>query len=345
MKNKKISIIVPVYNVEKYLESCIDSILCQTYADFELILINDGSLDNSGVICDDYVQKDSRVSVFHKVNEGVSKARNYGIDKALGDYICFIDSDDCVVDSYLADFFHNTIYDADVYLQGCVNIYTNGKSDKPVGFVSNEFYTLDSVQKGYVYSELNKLCNSPCLKLFKRDIVSQNNIKFDETICYGEDHLFVLSYLSHIQSMSVSDTVGYVYFHRGNDSLSTKYISHEKFFYYAEKAFLFRKILIENFQIKGEEFEYEIRKEFVMQLSHIILSLYNKKANLTKSDRENNLNRYIDYMRENRLLDDLNFKNYFYFTINKIVKSSWLKKDLSLYLFFKIRAVFKRNYK
>ena len=96
MKNIKdmVSVIIPVYNAEKYLHRCIDSILAQTYTDFELLLINDGSNDGSGMICDAYAAKDSRVRVFHKENGGVSSARNIGIDNAAGVYISFVDADD-----------------------------------------------------------------------------------------------------------------------------------------------------------------------------------------------------------------------------------------------------------
>lgn len=94
MSNPKISIIVPVYNSEKYLCRCIDSVLEQTYSDFELLLVDDGSKDNSGKICDEYATKDHRIKVFHKENKGVSSARNFGINVAIGEWVIFIDSDD-----------------------------------------------------------------------------------------------------------------------------------------------------------------------------------------------------------------------------------------------------------
>ena len=95
-----ISIIVPVYKVEKYLKRCIDSILSQTYTDFELILVDDGSPDNCGAICDEYAQKDGRIIVIHKENGGLSSARNAGLDVAIGDYIGFVDSDDMIGSHY-----------------------------------------------------------------------------------------------------------------------------------------------------------------------------------------------------------------------------------------------------
>ena len=101
MTTPKISVIVPVYKVEQYLHRCIDSILSQSFTDFELLLIDDGSPDNCGKICDEYTQKDSRVRVFHKPNGGVSSARNLGLDNAKGKWIAFIDSDDFVEKEYL----------------------------------------------------------------------------------------------------------------------------------------------------------------------------------------------------------------------------------------------------
>ena len=102
--NPKISVIVPVYNVEKYLRRCIDSILAQTFSDFELLLIDDGSKDSSGEICEEYAGKDARIRVFHRQNGGVSTARNLGIDKAKGEWIYFVDSDDVVLPSALGTF-------------------------------------------------------------------------------------------------------------------------------------------------------------------------------------------------------------------------------------------------
>ena len=96
-----ISIITPVYNAEKYLRCCIDSIIAQTFTDFELLLIDDGSKDKSGAICDEYAAKDARIRVFHKENGGVSSARNLGLDNAKGEWITFIDSDDWVKQDYL----------------------------------------------------------------------------------------------------------------------------------------------------------------------------------------------------------------------------------------------------
>ena len=95
-KNPLISVIIPVYNVEQYLSHCIDSILSQTFTNFEILLIDDGSTDNSGIICDNYKNNDYRIKVFHKKHNGVSSARNMGLDKAVGEWITFVDADDWI---------------------------------------------------------------------------------------------------------------------------------------------------------------------------------------------------------------------------------------------------------
>lgn len=333
----KISIVVPVYNVEKYLKKCIDSILIQTYSNFELILVNDGSPDSCGEICDVFKEKDNRIRVFHQENKGVSKARNYGINQAIGDYICFVDSDDWIQNTYLADFFHDGNYSADVYLQGYTNRYPDEKSNNQINFITNEYYTEQSLEKGYIYSELNNISNSPCFKLFRRDIIKENNITFDANICYGEDHLFVLNYFLLIKNMSVSKKAGYYYVHRSNDSLTNKYVTHDKLFYYAEKIYAIRKILIMRFNLADESFRYFIRKEFVLYSLFSISSMYRNESGLSKSNRKIYLLKYISYLEEKKVLDNLQYNNYYYFILLRIVKSKMNIKDMLLSVFLKPR--------
>lgn len=109
MNNPKISVIVPVYNAEKYLHRCVDSILAQTFTDFEVLLINDGSKDKSGTICDDYAKLDSRVRVFHKENGGVSSARNIGVENMVGDYSIHVDSDDEILPTMYEKLYNKVI--------------------------------------------------------------------------------------------------------------------------------------------------------------------------------------------------------------------------------------------
>lgn len=105
MDKPKVSVIVPVYNAGKYLHRCIGSIMAQTYTDFELLLVDDGSTDGSGKICDEYAQKDSRIRVFHKENGGAASARNVGLDNACGEWIAYIDGDDWTAPTFLKNFY------------------------------------------------------------------------------------------------------------------------------------------------------------------------------------------------------------------------------------------------
>lgn len=132
--NALVSVVVPVYNVEKYLSRCIDSISRQSYSNLQIILVDDGSKDNSAVICDEYSKKDTRISVIHKTNGGLSDARNVGIDNAKGDYICFIDSDDFVRETYVEDLLNAILkYNADI----AVCLFEKGNSDKFNDVVEN----------------------------------------------------------------------------------------------------------------------------------------------------------------------------------------------------------------
>lgn len=115
MEQDLISVVIPVYNVEKYFKRCIDSVLKQTYQNIEIIIVDDGSKDSSGSLCDEYEKKDSRIAVFHKENGGLSSARNFGLEKALGRYICFIDSDDFIDENYITIMYNKMIKsDADI---------------------------------------------------------------------------------------------------------------------------------------------------------------------------------------------------------------------------------------
>ena len=128
MPTPKISVIVPVYKVEKYLNKCVDSIVNQTFTDIEIILVDDGSPDNSGKMCDDWSQKDRRIRVIHKENGGLSDARNRGIQESSGEYIIFIDSDDFIEPKMLEVLYNlATDHDADVAISGLCDCYKSGK--------------------------------------------------------------------------------------------------------------------------------------------------------------------------------------------------------------------------
>lgn len=191
--NPLISIIVPVYNGDKYLSRCVDSILNQTFQDWELLLVDDGSTDKSGEICDEYATKDKRVKAFHKENGGVSSARNIGLDNANGDWITFVDSDDFIDSAFFETF--AVLQSSDLYIVGIKFINSTTTLLPPERCIRIENVTeLDDL--------LNKLYFTvPWGKVYKNDIIQRNKIRFNVNLKIGEDTDFVLKYLIYINDI------------------------------------------------------------------------------------------------------------------------------------------------
>lgn len=227
MGNPMISVIVPVYKVEKYLRECIDSILNQTYTDYELILVDDGSPDRCPEICDEYTKRDNRVKAIHKTNAGVSSARNTGIEFSQGEYIAFVDADD----SMDADFLEQGITalessKLDVYISGV--IMEMWYQEKIVHF---QRYSINksailSVKELMELMEIRypQICIcGPCCKIYKSSIIKENNIRFDVSLCYGEDTCFNLAFFNFAKAVFFSDQCFYHYRRDSADSLYSKF--------------------------------------------------------------------------------------------------------------------------
>ena len=198
----KISIIVPVYNVEKYLRRCLDSIASQTFNDWECILIDDGSPDNSGVICDEYAEKDSRFRVIHQKNAGVSAARNAGLDAARGEWVGFVDSDDWIEKEMLFSLL--SVKDiATTELVMC-----SVKDTLELG----TFMLPADIDKKDWRNALSAFLPSACAKAFRREIIEANKIRFSVGVKLGEDTCFTYMYLANIHSISWVKEPLYTYF-------------------------------------------------------------------------------------------------------------------------------------
>lgn len=226
--NPLISIIVPVYKVEKVLHYCIESILQQTYKNFELLLIDDGSPDKSGEICDSYAEKDGRIRVIHKKNEGVSVARNTGFDNAKGEYIVCVDSDDYVNECYLQDFVDvvNEYPDAQMVWCGFSTV-----EDYEKNITENEPY--DSSEEKLVITDISNIMilhskcldSSPWNKLYKREIIISNNLRMNKDISLGEDLMFNFSYMDSCCNKTIYclNRKNYNYITVNNESLNSKF--------------------------------------------------------------------------------------------------------------------------
>ena len=220
MQHYTISIIIPVYNVAPYLAQCIDSILAQSFSDFEIILVDDGSKDSSGQICDNYAAKDSRIRVIHKENAGVSAARNTGIEAANGEWISFIDSDDWVDTDYLEKFELDKD-DADLIIQGLE--YYDNRNRQYFKQIKVADCILSGTDSKKLVADNNVLGSGyPVAKAYRKFIIDKG-VRFDTSISYHEDHIFVLNTLAVVSKIRLSDSVAYKYryFHT-NSSLSSK---------------------------------------------------------------------------------------------------------------------------
>lgn len=203
-----VSIVVPVYKAESTIKRCVDSILAQTYLNFELLLVDDGSPDNSGRICDEYALSDARVKVFHKENGGVSSARNLGIDNAQGEYLVFVDSDDYVGQDYLL---HMLQVESSQLVVGGVVRSVEGKDDEKIVLNSRKVVVPDDLLK--LWSRENNLLiySFPYAKLFFTKMVKSFGIRFDTNLFFLEDFSFVMDYMAKIESFDLLQVSDYVY--------------------------------------------------------------------------------------------------------------------------------------
>lgn len=241
MNSPLISIIVPVYNTGKYLDRCIQSVLAQTYTNWELLLIDDGSTDSSGAICDKYAAEDNRIRVFHKENGGVSSARNLGLDNAKGDWITFIDADDSVKPEYLSNLLKHTHTGADLIFSYAEFHYSNG-------CVIAESYPEQIITKENFHIALTKhdLCwhTSPWSKLFKAKLCPK--LRFTEGMPIGEDLVFLYSYMCECTKILFSTNTDYCYNVDIQTSLTKK--SHNiktEYFVYTQVAMALQKLIEE----------------------------------------------------------------------------------------------------
>ena len=209
-----LSVIVPVYNTKEHLPRCLDSILSQGFSDFELLLVDDGSTDGSGAICDDYSAKDSRVRVFHKKNGGVSTARNVGLENADGQWLTFIDSDDWIEEDYF-----QVPFDSEVDLLYQNRIFSDGKLDGNLS--EQEAKDSDFLPFLVKNANTNLFKMSVCF-FYRNSIVKDHGLRFVEGVRLGEDRLFIMDYYRFCRSIQVLTNSRYVY--NVADQWDAKYI-------------------------------------------------------------------------------------------------------------------------
>lgn len=264
-----ISVIVPVYNVEKYLERCVNSILEQTYQQLQIILVDDGSTDQSGKMCDAYAKKEERIIVIHKINGGLSDARNAGMEVATGEYVCFFDSDDWIEKDTL-----KTAYDA---------LKTSGMDIAVWGFVKDFVDQNENIENtsyvaiGNHICKKEKRCNSILLqdealtmigyawnKLYKMSIISENSIKFEKGTSLVEDILFNEKVLSVAKGFCFIDGAYTHYMQRNRETLGAKF--YPNFFELKLRACEARRKILISYGIPTEEIEKALSDSYFSAL-------------------------------------------------------------------------------
>ncbi len=220
-----ISVIIPMYNSEKYIGRCLESVLNQTYQNFEIIIVNDGSTDSSLKVATEIQHKTDKISIINQKNQGPSNARNRGLEQAKGNYICFVDSDDYIDTDYL-ELLRMALIDDDVELS-IVKMKNSTKTEyktnernisiniEDCGIISKSKYLFYMSQAFY-----NVFYGSQCNKIYVLEIIRKNKIFFDTSISLAEDLMFNLEYLKHVNRIKIIDYYGYYYNQNNPDSLT-----------------------------------------------------------------------------------------------------------------------------
>ena len=313
----KYSVIIPAYNCEKTIENTVNSVLKSGLSDFEIIIINDGSKDSTKTICDELSKKHNEITCIHKENEGVSSARNRGIDEAKGEYILFMDSDDTIDKNTLKEPCQKIIeYNPDMLIFGLSFDYLSGEKiyrrDEMVypeeGFFSPEQWNnifLDLFQ----YNALSPVWN----KFYKTEIIKSNKILFDKSVFLMEDFLFVLDYMKKTEKIYLYNKVIYRYYQPENDTRAYTRVARVSDINTYIKPFVnsisaLTLTLKENYDIdfpQGEEVLFALYRMLISQKAY-----YGDMETLKLLSETIKTGRFSDYVTDDVLINDLKNENY-----------------------------------
>lgn len=319
-----ISVIVPVYNAEKYLKQCIDSVLAQTYPYYEIILVDDGSTDSSGQICDDYSQRFSNVTVFHKENGGASSARNYGLKRSSGDFLYFLDSDDWIIETALEKMIVCSYKNnADLVFIEATTI--NEKGEERTGKYDYHKMYLPSVPSETMSEMMdNKEFHVGTPFFFvRKDVFVNNQLFFLEGVMYED---ILMSYQLFSLANRCAHVHEYIYIRRyRSNSVMTNKIS-ERNFYSASKVY---EALIDFSKILPKE---KIQNKHIVRWSYNVMDIYTQ---LSRKDKKKYKKQY------EQIISDIKIRNAFDDASLKVRCDGYLP-----WLFYKIKnKIFKKTLK
>ena len=317
---EKISVIIPVYNSEKFLKRMLDSLVKQTIFDaLEIILINDGSLDKSLQICELYSQKYNNIKVYNQNNRGVSIARNLGLDRATGKYVCFFDSDD-ELDIRMYEKLRDIIEknNSDMGIVDYTRVLSDGTKKKKRKKIQKEISGNTKILKCFFKGGM--IGNNVCDKIFKREIIEKNKIRFKEHKRIGEDMFFVFEYLKYTKTIYMDfEYSGMKYYENLDSAMNTQFS--ERFFDTIELS----EMMVEEFDTSNEMYYYaEAHKihEICKVCEYIMIYDYEKKF-----DKEKNI--LVKQIKKYNMLNAMK-----YLTIRQSAGVLLMKYSCKLYLFF-----------
>lgn len=283
MENPLVSTIIPVYNAESFLDQTISSILGQTYKNIELILVDDGSTDQSGRICDYYASKNMRIKSHHIANHGVSYARNYGIEVSHGDYVHFVDADDKIPADFI-ELMLNSISskNSDVALCGIARIF---EYFEDVHRLDNGIY---SVEEFFckLYKNDRFGTTSACIGLYKMELIREHHIRFPEKLRCGEDTMFVIEYMKYTKKISTVKDTAYCYMYF-NENSATRNLYYD---YYQQEQWRYDEVcgIIGNIKLQNEISYYYI--DLIIRA----LVTYVKYSPETQKEIKRNLKAFVE---------------------------------------------------
>lgn len=320
MNGELISVIVPIFNAEGYLKKCLNSIVRQSYKDLEIILIDDGSTDSSGIICDEYGNSDQRVKVVHKINEGVSVARNTALEMAGGRYICFVDSDDWL-DPYALENLYRAQQESNADLV-CGSVADIKSYKKKNYHIPNHVFQDEEIVQAFL-DYYFAFC-APWGKLLKKRIIEEWNFVFNKNIPYGEDTSFNLNYIAKCSCVTSINSI--VYFHRNHlEGASNPFKFYEKMNYYMELNFL-DAIKFTDTKANDEDERIQLNACFAERYCNHALEHYMYRMN----DNRELMNKvkviisfYTKYIEGNRLFNG---------AFREVIESNYSDESLKTYI-------------
>lgn len=293
-KRIKISIIVPVYNAEKRIRRCIDSILTQKMDDFECILVDDGSTDHSPAICDMYAKQDTRIMVIHKKNGGVSSARNAGLEKANGEWVIFVDSDDFIKSNHLSSLYNATKESGETDFVLCGHYEVNIHSITEHSYLKRQFTGKSEIAQMFYQTDLLSHM-TPWDKMFRRSVIEEHHMRFDKTLTISEDRLFCYEYLRHVRGVAISPHSTYMYDSTDSNSLSYKFNPFQMLAHRYAKLSLAMKELVQQYGLNDEAAISFIKYDWTIFKSAIYASESEHKSIINAARQQQQFySRYFD---------------------------------------------------